>query len=193
MPNAEPTLGDLFPMSKEELSQKLSSAIDSDHDKAKGWSAPVRQMVVDDVSRRFGELLDVRLADIMAGAWCKYKSLLQYADPRRYPPDESVVVPLAEHDIDSRHAPAVEILMNNTPVLKLTFAVDLTLTVRGAVLRIQNARIREIRPGNVSAKGKIAFGSAVIAERKTGTLTLPGSIDLREGFLIKPFSQRAAS
>ena len=70
MPNAEPTLGDLFPMSKEELSQKLSSAIDSDHDEAKGWSAPVRQMVVDDVSRRFGELLDVRLADIMAGAWC---------------------------------------------------------------------------------------------------------------------------
>src|SRR5215510_3446154 len=193
MPNAEPTLGDLFPMSKEELSQKLSSAIDSDHDKAKGWSAPVRQMVVDDVSRRFGELLDVRLADIMAGAWCKYKSLLQYADPRQYPPDESVVVPLAEHDIDSRHAPAVEILMNNTPVLKLTFAVDLTLTVKGAVLRIQNARIREIRPGNVSATGKIASGPAVIAERKTGTLTLPGSIDLREGFLIKPFSQRAAS
>ena len=193
MPNAEPTLGDLFPMSKEELSQKLSSAIDSDHGEAKGWSAPVRQMVVDDVSRRFGELLDVRLADIMAGAWCKYRSLLQYADPRQHPPDESVVVPLAEHDIDSRHAPAVEILMNNTPVLKLTFAVDLTLTVKGAVLRIQNARIREIHPGNVSAKGKVAFGSAVIAERKSGTLALPGSIDLGEGFPIKPFSQRAAS
>lgn len=192
MPNAEPTLGDLFPMSKEELSQKLSSAIDSDHE-AKGWSAPVRQMVVEDVSRRFGELLDIRLADIMAGAWSKYTSLLQYADPRQHPPDESVVVPLAEHDIDSRHAPAVEILMNNTPVLKLTFAVDLTLTVKGAVLRIQNARIREIHPGNVSARGKIAFGSAVIAERKSGTLTLPGSIDLGEGFPIKPFSQRAAS
>ena len=83
--------------------------------------------------------------------------------------------------------------MNNTPGLKLPFAVDLTLTVKGAVLRIQNARIREIHPGNVSAKGKIAFGSAVIAERKSGTLTLPGSIDLGEGFLIKPFSQRAAS
>ena len=53
MPNAEPTLGDLFPMSKEELSQKLSAAIDSDHGEAKGWSAPVRQMVVEDVSRRF--------------------------------------------------------------------------------------------------------------------------------------------
>ena len=67
-------------------------------------------------------------------------------------------MPLAEHDIDSKHSPVIEVLMNNTPVLKLTFAVDLTLTVKGAVLRIQNARIREIRPGDVSAKGKIAFG-----------------------------------
>jgi hypothetical protein len=150
-------------------------------------------VVVEDVTRRFGELLDIRLADIMAGAWCKYASLLRYADPRLHPPDESVVVPLAEHDIDSKHSPAIEVLMNNTPVLKLTFAVDLTLTVKGAVLRIQNARIREIRPGDVSAKGKIAFGPAVIAERKSGTLTLPGSIDLGEGFPIKPHSQRAAS
>jgi hypothetical protein len=192
MPNTEPTLADLFPMSKEELSQKLSSAIESQGD-AKAWSAPVRQMVVEDVSRRFGELLDIRLADIMAGAWCKYRSLLRYADARQHPPDESVVVPLGEHDIDSRHSPAVEILMNNTPVLKLTFAVDLTLTVKGALLRIQNARIREIRPGDVSARGKIAFGPAVIAERKSRTVTLPGSIDLGEGFPIRPFSQKAAS
>jgi hypothetical protein len=193
MPQAEPTLGDLFPLSEEELSQKLTSAMASEHGGSLGWSAPVRRMVVEDVARRFGELLDVRLADIMAGAWCKYSSLLKYTDPRQHPPDESIVVPLVEHDIDSRHAPAIEVLMNNTPVMKLTFAVNLTLTLKTAVVRIQNARIREIRPGEVLAKGKIAFGPAVIAERKSGTLTLPGSIDLGEGIAIRPLSQRATS
>ena len=186
MPNPEPTVGDLFPLSREELSQRLDDAIGSSEGEAKRWTAPVRQLVVGEVTRRFGELLDVRLTDIMAGAWCKYTTLRRYADPQQYPPEESVLVPLVDHDIDSKHSPAIEVSINDTPVLKLTFAVDLALHVKSAVLRIQDARIREIRPGEVNAEGKIAFGPAVIAERKSSTLTLPGAIDLGQGIAIRP-------
>jgi hypothetical protein len=196
MPSSEPTVSDLFAMSKEDkekLSKNLASAIGAEGGEASSWPAPVRQMVVEDVTRRFSELLDIRLAAIMASAWSRYAMLRKYADPKQHPPDESVIVPLAEHDIDSKHSPAIEVLMNNTPVTKLTFAVKLTLTVKGVALRVQNARIREIRPGEVTAKGKISYGTAVIAERKSRTLTLPGSIDLGEGFPIRPRSGVATS
>ena len=127
----------------------------------------------------------------MAGAWCKYASLLRYADPKQYPPDESVVVPLVDHDIDSKHSPAIDVVINNTPVWKLTFSIDLVLNMKNAVLRIQDARIREIRPGEVHAKGTIALGPLVLAVRKSGTLTLPGSINLGEGIPIRPSLQNA--
>ena len=192
MPSPEPTLGDLFPLSPGDLSQRLSTAIGSGPGEAKPWTAPVRQMVVEEVTRRFGELLDIRLTDIMAGAWCKYASLLRYADPQQYPPAESVVVPLVDHDIDSKHSPAIEVVINNVPVWKLTFSVDLVLNMKGAILRIQDARIREIRPGEVNAKGAITFGPVVIAERTSDTLTLPGSINLGEGIPIRPSFQSTA-
>lgn len=192
MPNGEPTVGDLFPLSHDELSERLDRAIGSTDGEAKGWSAPVRQLVVGEVTRRFGELLDIRLADVMAGAWCKYSSLRRYADPQQFPPDESVVVPLIDHDIDSTHSPAIEVIINDTPVLKLTFSIELALHLKSAVVRIQDAHIREIRPGEVNAEGKIAFGPAVIAERKSATLTLPGSIDLGNGIAIRPLFRSAA-
>jgi hypothetical protein len=178
-------------MSREALSERLDQAISVDG-KAKAWTAPVRRLVVEEVTGRFGELLDIRLSDILAGAWCKYRSLRKYADPQQYPPEESVVVPLADHDIESDHAPFIEVVINDTPVLKLTFSVDLALHVESAVLRIQNARIREIRPGEVNVTGTIAYGPAVIAERKSSTLTLPGSIDLGEGIAIRPPAPAAA-
>ena len=192
MPNGEPTVGDLFQLSHDTLSERLEHAIGSTEGEAKSWSAPVRTLVVGEVTRRFGELLNIRLVDIMAGAWCKYSSLRRYADPHEFPPDESVIVPLADHDIDSKHSPAVEVVINETPVLKLTFSVDLVLHLKSAVVRIQDAHIREIRPGEVSAEGKIAFGPAVIAERKSATLTVPGSIDLGEGIAIRRLFRKTA-
>ncbi len=184
MASGEPTVGDLFQLSHEDLSRRLDAALGAD-DTAKAWTAPVRRLVVGEVSGRFGELLDIRMTDILAGAWCKYRSLRKYADRERYPPDASVVVPLAEHDIQSDHSPFIEVVINDTPVLKLTFSVDLALHIDGAVVRIQDARIREIRPGDVNVTGSIAYGPAVLAERKSGTLTLPGSIDLGEGIPIR--------
>lgn len=184
MPNAEPTVGDLFPLSREDLSERLEQAIGSVDGRTKAWTAPVRRLVVEEVTGRFGELLDIRITDILTGAWCKYRSLRKYADPQQYPPEESVVVPLADHDIESDHSPSIEVVINDTPVLKLTFAVDLALHVESAVLRIRDARIREIRPGAVNVHGTIAYGPAVIAERKSSTVTLPGSLDLGEGIAI---------
>jgi hypothetical protein len=192
MPNPEPTLADLFPVPPEELSERLSAAIGSAQGDAKGWTAPVRRMLVEEAARRFGDMLDIRLTDVIAGAWCKYASLLQYADPQQYPADESVLVPLAEHDIDSKHSPAIEIFVNNTPVLHLTFSVDFVLSLKGAILRIQDARIREIRTGEVKARGAITFGPIVIAERESGAFALPGSMDLGEGIAIRRYFHTTA-
>ena len=193
MSNAEPTVGDLFPLSREKLSERLTHAIGSTDGQAKAWTAPVRTLVIDEVTSRFGDLLDVRLIDIMTGAWCKYRSLRKYADPEQHPPDESILVPLAEHDIDSKHAPAIEVTLNGTPVLTLTVSIDLALHFKSAILRIQDGRIREVRPGEVHAEGKIAIGMVVIAERKSRTFVLPGAIDLRSGIAIPRESKVVAA
>jgi hypothetical protein len=193
MPHSEPTLRDLFPVPQEQLSERLERAIESADGETRSWSGPLRQMVAAEVGRRFEEMLDITLADILSGALGKYVLLLKYADRDKYPRDESVLVPLGSHEIDSKHAPVIEVVINGTPVLRLAFSVDLVLSMKSAILRIQDARIREMRPGEANAKGSIKFGKVLIAERQSKPLKLPGSIDFGDGIPIRPSSHAADS
>ena len=186
MSRPDATLRDLFPVPHEQLSERLERAIAATEGETRSWSAPLRQMVAAEVGRRFDEILDITLVDIVSGALGKYVSLLKYADREKYPPAESVLVPLGSHDIDSKHAPVVEVMLNGTPVLRLAFAVELVLNMNSAILRIQDARIREVRPGEATAKGSITFGKVLIAERESKPVKLPGSIEFGEGIPIRP-------
>jgi hypothetical protein len=186
MKGSETTLGDIFTLSAQDVSDRVSSAIKSDQGEAKGLPNQILKKMAGEVGTRFGELLDVSLVDIMGSAWQKYASLWKYGDPQKYPPSESVLVPLGEHTIDSTHEPAIEVLVGDKPVVRLKFNIDVALKPKSAIVRIQGGRIKEIQPGEVHAEGKIKFGEVVLAERTSRTVAFPRSINLGDGIAIRP-------
>ena len=138
----------------------------------------------DTVVDKVGDLLNIRLSEIMIGAWKKYSLLLKYCDPTRYGPDETFLVPLAEHTISSTHKPYIEIHVNEEPVTKIHFPIMLSLVLEGFVLKVQGGKIKEIQTGTCRGKGEIQCEGVTIREKQTDTCTLPGVIHLGDGVPI---------
>jgi len=179
------TLGDLFPVSSEELKQRLSSELERSENSG-SLAGSIRESVLGEAVRRFAELLDVQIADIMVGGMSKYASLIQYTNKTKYPPSESVLASLNKLKIESNHTPGIDVMLNEKLILPIKLKVNLALIIESMTLRIQDGRIREIRTGQVKAEGAVKLGDAVLVERKSSPVRLPGTIDLGYGIAILP-------
>jgi hypothetical protein len=131
-----------------------------------------------------GDLLDIRLLDVMRWAWKKGLELEAYRDTEKYPPDKTFNVPLVEHKITSTHAPHMDIRMNDKKVGSIHFAVNIEITIKAMTLDIRNARIKKLHAGDCKAKGSFLCEGVLLAERESKSLDLPGIIDLGEGLKI---------
>ena len=143
------------------------------------WDA-IFSEIVDKVSG----LLDMSLPEIMMAAWNKYELFAEFLDEEKYPPEESALVPLAKHSLSSEHHPSVEVRVNDQSVAELRFTIRLTLHLQGAILKIQDKHVREIRLGKVGGEGSIKCGEFEIASQEFDSKTLPGSIALDPGLEI---------
>jgi hypothetical protein len=191
MSNSQVTLSQFFSFHEKEISQdrwavveaseRMSSLKEKVSEEAKGIRWP---MAFKEISTKVGDLLNINLADIMVGAWKKSREILEYLHREKYSPDETLLVPLAEHTIQSEHHPYIEILIQDKPVGKIEFSINLALTLKGMVLKIKGGKIMEILTGSCQGKGAIKCENFVILERKTESFALPGSINLGEGIGI---------
>jgi hypothetical protein len=129
-------------------------------------------------------LLELDLSDVVLAAWNKYELLSEYRDEEKYPPDESVLVTLAKHSLSSEHRPSIQVLANDKEIGALTVTINLTLHLEGAVLRVQDKRVREIRLGEVGGEGRIACEEIEIVSREFDPKSLPGAIILDPGWEI---------
>jgi hypothetical protein len=166
-----------------ESSEQISAVKKAVEKQAKGVGWGVIQ---DEILNKLSELLAIGIPDILVTAWNKYEILLKYLDREKYPPNESFLVPLAEHCITSEHHPYLEIRLNDQPVGKIGFEVKVTLTLEGIILKIQDGKIKEIFTGKCKGKGMVSCDHIVILEEKTEAVPLPGSIDLGQGIPITP-------
>lgn len=130
------------------------------------------QMVI----RQLADLLEVHMGAILLGAWRKHQEIVQYRDTQRYPAGEVHVVPLLEHTITSRHKPTIQPIINNVPLPKIKFDVVLRLRLKGAMLKIQAAKITEILLGECLGQGSVEYEGVTLVERQTAPVDLPGSI-----------------
>jgi hypothetical protein len=128
--------------------------------------------------------LDVKLTDILAGAWSTLRELQDYADPARHPAEETALVPLARHKLRSTHHPSIEVMLGEDVIAKLEFTVALTLSLEGIVLKVRGGRIREIASGSYAGTGSLKLADAVLVERQTPSYIIPGSISLGDGIPI---------
>jgi hypothetical protein len=143
------------------------------------WSAVARA-----VGAKLDEVLDVNLAGIALSVWKKYQRLQEYRDPVRHPPEETALVPLAEHTIESVHRPHVDVLVNEAPVGRLDFEIRLALKLEGVVLKVRGGKIREIGAGRGRGQGHLKCAGVTLVERQTGNFELPLAIDLGDGLDI---------
>ncbi len=138
----------------------------------------------EEIRSRIPDLLDVPLSEILVGAWVKYHLLHQYTDRSKYPPDEIILVPFAEQKLKSKHHPYLELLVNESRIGKLVLDVEIQLELKGVVLVIQDAKIKEIKAGSCHGKGTIRYAGMLLLDKEIASFELPGHALLGDGFPI---------
>jgi hypothetical protein len=156
------------------LREKISTTMGKN-----GWSA-----AFEEIYKIATGLLDISVVDVLLGAWSRYQALKKYLDKEKYPPTQSIIVPLSEHTVKSEHNPHVEILVDDEPVGKIAFQITLAFTVRGAILMVQDGKIKGIKTGEIKGKGTLKCEGALLLEQDFRAIPLPGSVDLGGGIPI---------
>ena len=140
--------------------------------------------VSSEVMKNLEGVLDVDLADIVLEGWGKYKELVQYRDRTRYPPDQTILLPLAHHEIRSVHKPYVDVMLDDKPIGRVTFTVDLRLLFDGVVLVIRDGTIWEVKAGTCEGRGALSCGAIELINRRIVKFELPGRVKLPNGYPI---------
>jgi hypothetical protein len=191
MSDPTPTLQQVFVTEDEKVAEERFSEVEAKpkvdslkqkvSELAKGvrWKATRSEIV-----KKVADLLDIAIPDILIGAWKKCETLQEYADKEKHPPNETALVPLAEHKIRSTHKPHIEILVNETPIGKIDFDIDVSLALSGMVLKIQAGKIMEIQTGSCKAGGTIKCEGTTLAQTQLKPIQLPGTIHLGTGIPI---------
>jgi hypothetical protein len=188
MDSSEITLHQFFALKEDALSTiESSKRMEALKEKIQKESTAIKWTVaLNEITKKVGDLLNISVIDIMVKAWNKYRELLKYTDKEKYPPDVSVLVPLAEHTIKSEHKPYLEILINDKAVSRIDFDINISLVLKGMILKIQDGKIKEIKTGSCKGKGNVKLEDFVIMEKETESFSLPGSIKLGDGVAIAP-------
>jgi hypothetical protein len=186
------TFGELFKVDPREISARAESGVDL-YDSAKELKESVKKearairwpWVRDLVAEKSCDVLNLNVVDVLAEAWKKYAEIEKYADRQKYGPDESILVPLAEHTVKSKHQPYVEILLHEKPIGRVEFDLEFTLTLDGFVLKIQDGIIREIQTGSAKGEGKFALATVTLLKEETKVVVFPGRIPLGKGIPLR--------
>lgn len=136
---------------------------------------------------------DIPLAKILLPAWKKYREIEKFADPQSYPPEDTELVSLVEHTVQSEHKSSLEILFKGVQVKVIDFTVATELTLEGVVLQIRGGRLMAIEAGSVKGKASLAMESKIVVEKPFAPLPLPGKINLGEGVPLRAEEPRPAS
>lgn len=155
-------------------------------EKSSGWARslaePLRGPAAQKALEAADEVLSSPFAEIFGKAWKKRRDLLRFRDPALYPPERTHEYVLTEHEIALKRKPVVEVMLNGAPAgVRLELELKLALAMKGAVLKIKNARIIGARVGDFRGEGRFYCGQVTLAERKSGAFKLPGEIAFGEG------------
>jgi len=137
-----------------------------------------------EAGHKIGELLDIKITDILVRAWKQHAELQQYIQGEKDHPEESVLVPLSRHEVKSVHHPSLEIFIDDHLLGKMVFDLTVTFKLKGLILKIQDAGIQEIHTGECKGTGEFKFGDIVLMKKESETILLPGCISLGHGISL---------
>jgi hypothetical protein len=131
------------------------------------------------------KLFSTPITSLFAGAWNAHRALAPYGDSKLHPPEETNLVPLAQHTITSSYKPHVDVLIAGELVETIEFELELSLEIEAAVLKIQGAKIREIEVGSCKGRGKLVCAGATLLEKETHEIRSPGVLRFERGIAIQ--------
>ena len=144
----------------------------------------VWSLVKPEVASRLKDALGADALEVIAAAWGKARELRKYADPAKYPPEQSVVVHLGEHRVSCRVHPEIEVSFNDVPIRTVKFTLEFVAKFKSAALTIRGGAIRAVAPGSCSAQAVLKYGNVKLKEEQTPEVRFPGRLDLGEGLRI---------
>jgi hypothetical protein len=192
MSSARITLKDFLGWNEADLSPDRLSELSASEvyaqvqEQLSAQAGPVWQIVRTQVPGCITKLLDIDGVGILVGVWNKARELRKYRDPAKYPPEDVVVVPLTKHKVESKHRPYLELSVDGKAIGRLQFDIDLALTLEGVELTIQGGRIKKIKTGKALGVATLKCGGVVLHSIDRKLTSLPGVVDLGEGYLIPP-------
>ncbi len=182
-----PTIAQIFPHGDSTWLDEIESeqeilALHENTDKEAsvvGWD-----IILNEVKEEIETLLDIAVPEVLAGAWNSAGMLVQYLNKEKYPADETVIVPLVKHSIQSSHHPYIEVLIDDMPMGKVHLDIEIEMDLEGFNVKIQAGKIKAIATGTCKAMGSIAIQGVMIAEEEMKPIVLPGIITLPEAIPI---------
>ena len=130
--------------------------------------------------QKVSDLLKIDVHAILLNAWAKSGELGSYLENNKTPED-TIIIPLADHSIKSVHTPSIKPVINNISLGTIKFSVYLELLVKGAILEVQDKKIKSLSIGSCSAKGSVGYDAFIIAEKEGEIPMRSTSINLGEG------------
>jgi hypothetical protein len=148
-----------------------------------------------DVAAKIADLLEVPIAEIFLSSWTKTDAVRQLMEDSKKTPDALMNVELAEHSINSKHQPHIEIRAKNAAVKKIEFTLQLLFKLKDFQLRIQNGEIKEMQTGPCHVRGTLQYQGLAIAEKELAPIKLPTTIAFEPSSKIedKPAPEKAAA
>lgn len=135
------------------------------------------------------DLLDIKVKDILVGGWKKYRQLQKYLKDGEHPTNETILLPLAEHTINSSHKPSLKVILDGALLESIDFEIKLSLKLKGLVLEIRGGKIKQAQTGTCQGTGSIKCEGIALVDKKTSEFKLPGVI----GFENSPTAHPAQS
>ncbi|RMI19778.1 MAG: hypothetical protein D6681_02745 [Calditrichaeota bacterium] len=187
-----PTLNRFFAV-KELAGELYSRIVDSDQfrpirrklqKQLKG--IPLTDGLWNEIFQEVNKLLNIDLRAILINAWGASKELIKYTNPKKYPPDETILIPLAKHTVVSEHHPSIRPTVNGVSVGDITFDVVLELALEGVILRVEQGRIMGFTIGACKAKGTLDFGEFSLLKKEGKIPELGGTVRFEKGI---PFNE----
>ena len=133
------------------------------------WSA-----FSDEIQFAFAKALDIKLIDVVAGAWTKLKELRDYCGRKQDDPDRPFSVALARHEVISNHQPGIDILLGEKVIGRIVVDLELSLTLKGVVLSVQDDHIVAVASGKFAGAGALKYHGATLIEKSTEDYDIPG-------------------
>jgi hypothetical protein len=185
------TLNDLFNIeNNEEIDSNFSKVESSENlasikaDKKLFIKGIEWEILRKEILKKIIDLLDVDVVKIIVNSWIDKDFFEQINKIKDAAPDETIIVPLVEHTVESTHNPYIVIMYNGEVVHKINFEIKVDFHLRAIILSFQNKKLKEISSGECDITGELLCENIKVLDAELKNIKLPLVLNLRDGIPI---------